>query len=183
MMESPRQSPRSGAYNGLARVLHWLMALLILAMLFIGVGMVSSVHHRLWLIDLHRPLGLAILLLAVVRLVNRLLNKPPALPASVQPWQVMAARASHVLLYILMLALPLIGWAVLSAGGYPVTVVQGWNLPAIVPASPAGYAVLRDAHGFLAWALFALVLGHLSAALMHAWVYRDGVFSQMTRGK
>lgn len=178
MKPSTEQSPRH--FNTLARVLHWLMAFMILAMLFIGVGMVSSVHHRIFLIDLHRPLGLAILLLALVRLINRLTHKPPPLPASVPGWQAFLAKASHVMLYALMLTLPVLGWALLSAGGYPVTVFSGWNLPAIVPASPQAYAWLRDAHGLLAWTLFATVLAHLSAALLHAWVYRDGVFSTMT---
>lgn len=181
MSTSTQQQPQG--FNLLARVLHWLMAVLILAMLFIGAGMVSSYEHRLFLIDLHRPLGLAILVLAVVRLINRLCHTPPALPASVPAWQAFAAKASHWLLYALMLALPLLGWALLSAGGYPVTVIKGWNLPAIVPASPHWYAWLRDAHGLLAWTLFATVVGHLSAALLHAWVYRDGVFSQMTKGR
>ncbi|WP_109514650.1 cytochrome b [Pseudomonas ovata] len=176
----PSNPPAPRHFNTLARLLHWLMALMILAMLFIGVGMVSSVHHRLFLIDLHRPLGLAILLLALVRLLNRLTHTPPPLPASVPGWQAFVAKASHWLLYALMLVLPVLGWALLSAGGYPVTVVTGWNLPAIVPASPQAYAWLRDAHGWLAWTLFATVLAHLSAALLHAWVLRDGVFSQMT---
>ncbi|MBD8494512.1 cytochrome b/b6 domain-containing protein [Pseudomonas syringae] len=178
MKPSNPASPRH--FNTLARLLHWLMAFMILAMLFIGVGMVSSVHHRLFLIDLHRPLGLAILVLVVVRLLNRLTHTPPPLPASVPGWQAFVAKASHWVLYGLMLVLPILGWAVLSAGGYPVTVVAGWNLPAIVPASPQAYAWLRDAHGLLAWTLFATVLAHLSAALLHAWVFRDGVFSQMT---
>lgn len=181
-MNVRKQSSRPSSFNWLARTLHWLMAALVLAMLFIGVAMVTSFEHRLWLIDLHRPLGMAILLLAVIRLINRLSHRAPALPASLPSWQVLAATVSHWLLYLLMLALPLIGWGVVSAGGYPVTMAQGWDLPAIVPASPFWYAWLRDAHGILAWALFALVLGHLSAALVHAWVYRDGVFSQMGKG-
>lgn len=64
-------------FNILARSLHWLMAVMILAMLFIGAAMMTSLHHRIWLIDLHRPLGVAILLLALMRLVNRLLSRTP----------------------------------------------------------------------------------------------------------
>lgn len=168
-------------FNGLARCLHWSMACMILAMLFIGIGMTTSINHRIWLIDLHRPLGLAILVLAVVRLANRLRHPPPPLPASLAPWQRLAAKLSHLLLYALMLGLPLIGWALLSAGGYPFVLFNGWNLPAIVPADPALYAWLRDAHGLLAWLLYFVIVGHLSAALVHAWILRDGVFSSMAR--
>ncbi|WP_321940198.1 cytochrome b [Burkholderia cepacia] len=169
-------------FNALARGLHWLMALMILAMLFIGAGMMTSLHHRIWLIDLHRPLGIAILVLALLRIVNRLRSRPPELPGSLPHWQVLAAKASHWALYALMLGLPLIGWALLSAGGFPIVLFKGFNLPAIVPASPTLYAWLRDAHGLLARLLFVIVVAHLSAALVHAWIYRDGVFSSMARG-
>ena len=172
---------RRGSYNLLARVLHWLMAASILAMLFIGVGMMSSLTQRPWLLSLHQPLGIAILLLAVVRLVNRLVSGAPPLPADLPRWQVLAAKASHWALYALMLAMPLLGWGVRSAGGWPVALGGGVVLPPIAPHDPTVYAVLRDAHGTLAWVLFALVLGHLAAALFHAWVRRDGVFGSMVR--
>lgn len=169
-------------FNLLARVLHWSMAVAILAMLFVGAGMVVSLRHRDELLDLHRPLGLAILLLALVRLANRLRHAPPPLPADLPRIQVLAATASHWLLYALMLAMPLIGWAMLSAGGYPVVLVDGVNLPAILPHSPVIYGMLRPLHGVLAYVLFFTILAHLGAALFHAWVRRDGVFGQMAKG-
>ncbi len=102
----------------LARLLHWLMAVMIIAMLFIGAGMVTSVSQRHeWLIHLHKPLGIAILLLVVVRLLVRFSTRQPPLPADLPGWQVMAAKASHVLLYALMLVLPVLGWAMISASG------------------------------------------------------------------
>lgn len=167
-------------FNLLAQLLHWTMAAAILAMLFIGVAMMTSLTWRPRLLDLHQPLGIAILLLAIVRLVNRLRHGAPALPADIPLWQVISAKASHWVLYALMFSLPLLGWGVRSAGGWPVTMFPGVALPPIAPADPVWYAVLRDAHGLLAWLLFAVVLMHLSAALMHAWVRRDGVFSTMT---
>lgn len=166
-------------FNLIARILHWLMALAILAMLFIGVGMTTSLTWRPWLIDLHRPLGIAILLLAILRLINRIYSPIPPLPATVPRWQAFLAHASHWVLYALMIALPLLGWAMLSAGNWPVTLVSGWNLPPIVPTNPVLYAWLHSAHSILAWFLFIVVLGHLSAALLHALIYRDGVFSSM----
>lgn len=170
-------------FNLLARVLHWSMAVAILAMLFVGAGMVVSLRYRDALLDLHRPLGLAILVLAAVRLANRLRHAPPPLPDDLPRIQVLAAEASHWVLYGLMFAMPLIGWAMLSAGGYPVVVFNGVNLPAILPHSPAVYGFLRPLHGVLAYLLFLTVLGHLGAALFHAWVRRDGVFGQMARGE
>lgn len=172
----------NGHFNLTARVLHWLMAAMILTMLFVGVGMVAALQWRPMLVDLHRPLGIVILLLALVRLYNRLRHRPPPLPADLPAWQAAAAHASHWVLYGLMLAMPLVGWSMLSAGGYPIVMWSGFNLPAIVPHDPSLYAALRNAHSLLAYALFATVVVHLSAALFHLWVRRDGVFQAMAKG-
>lgn len=162
------------------RVLHWLMAAMILAMLFIGIGMVSTLSPRYkLLVDLHKPLGICILLLAIVRLVVRWRRGTPPLPVDLPGWQVVAAKASHWLLYALMLALPLIGWGMLSAGGYPVVLWPGLNLPPLVGPNEQVYTVLRSAHTYLALLLFATVLMHLAAALFHALVRRDDVFPSM----
>jgi cytochrome b561 len=163
-------------FSPAARLLHWLMALMILTMLFIGVGMVSTVsawHTRL--VGIHKPLGIAILLLAIVRLAVRTRRPPPPLPADL-----LAAYASHWLLYALMLALPLIGWAMLSAGGYPVMLSSSLRLPPILPFDPAAFAILRHLHTWLAMLLFATFLAHLAAALYHGLIRRDGVLSSMT---
>ena len=164
-----------------ARILHWLMAILILAMLFIGVGMVASVSERHdWLIRIHKPLGIAILLLAVIRLGVRLRYPPPPLPADLPVLQKLVAHASHWLLYALMLALPLVGWAMLSAGGYPVMLSESLRLPPIFPTSAVAFAILRHAHAWLALLLFLTFLAHLGAALYHGLIRRDGVLSSMT---
>ncbi|CAP45250.1 cytochrome b [Bordetella petrii] len=180
MSRSTRQ-PTEG-FSLPARLLHWLMAAGIIAMLFIGVGMVASVSERhQWLIQIHKPLGLALLALACLRLARRLYGGAPALPADLPAWQRQAAHVSHVLLYALMFAMPLIGWAMVSAGGYPV-MVGNWQLPSIAPANAALFAWLRGAHRYLAFALLATVLLHLAAALFHGWIRRDGVLHAMTRG-
>lgn len=163
-----------------ARVLHWLMAVMILAMLFIGVGMVASVSARhTWLLVIHKPLGIAILLLAMLRLAVRLRHPPPPLPADLPALQKLAAQASHWLLYALMLTLPLVGWAMLSAGGYPVMLGASLRLPPIFPASPLAFAVLRHLHGMLAMLLFLTFLAHMAAALYHGLIRRDGVLAGM----
>jgi len=169
-------------FSPMARLLHWSMALLILAMLLVGVGMVSTVstwHNTL--LALHRPLGIAILLLVILRLAVRLKNGVPALPAELPQWQQLSARLTHYLLYGLMLAMPLIGWAMLSAAGYPIHLFGALYLPPIVPQDVQIYAWLRSAHTYLAFLLFATVSMHLAAALFHGLIRRDGVFSSMAR--
>ncbi|MFW0765933.1 cytochrome b/b6 domain-containing protein [Trabulsiella odontotermitis] len=162
------------------RLLHWLMAAAILAMLFIGVAMVATVSslHGL-LVAIHKPLGLMILVLVVVRLGLRFSTATPPLPDSLPAWQRVAAHASHWALYAMMLAQPLIGWAMLSAAGYPITLGGSFVLPPILPVSNDSYAILRPLHSLVALALFATVMLHLAAALRHALILRDGVFQSM----
>jgi cytochrome b561 len=163
-----------------SRILHWTMAAMILAMLFIGIGMIASLPDYHWLISIHKPLGMLILVLAAVRLVNRLLNPPPPLPEGMPAWQRHAALGSHVLLYVLMFAVPLVGWAMLSAARYPVVLYGPLQLPPIAPQDPELFAVLRTTHTVLALLLFATFLAHFGAALMHALIFRDDVFPSMT---
>jgi cytochrome b561 len=171
---------RHQRFTALQRLLHWLMAVCILAMLFIGVGMVSTVMPKyLPLIAIHKSLGIAILVLALIRLSVRLRYGAPALPADLPEPMKLAAYLSHYALYALMIAMPLLGWAMLSAAAYPVVVFGHTFLPAILPQSDSLHTLLWNAHFYLAFAFFALVLMHVAAALFHALVRRDGVFETM----
>jgi cytochrome b561 len=108
-------------FTPLQRLLHWLMAFCILAMLFIGVGMVSTVTPKyLPLVSIHKLLGIAILVLALIRLAVRLRYGAPMLPADLPEPMRLAAHLSHYALYILMIGMPLIGWAMLSTAAYPI---------------------------------------------------------------
>jgi cytochrome b561 len=163
-----------------SKVLHWLMAAMVLAMLLIGVGMASSFSERYHLlVSIHKPLGIAILILVILRLINRMINPPPPLPTALPSILKLAAGASHVLLYALLFVMPLIGWAMLSASPYPIILFGALHLPPILPKSPALYGILRPLHTYLAYLLFATFLLHLAAALMHALIFRDGVFESM----
>jgi cytochrome b561 len=162
------------------RLLHWLMAICIIAMLFIGVGMMSTIlPSHLTLEAIHRPLGIAILVLVVIRLVLRLKFGAPALPADMPEPMKLAAHLSHYAFYAVMIGMPLIGWAMLSAAAYPIVLVGGLRLPPILPQSDSLHALLWTAHMYLAFAFFALILLHVAAALFHALIRRDGVFEAM----
>lgn len=82
-----------------------------------------------------------------------------------------------------MIALPIVGWTLLSAGGYPPPTILGWALPTLVKADPLLYSILHQTHEIMAYSLFALILTHLAAALVHAWIKKDGVFTRMTIGQ
>jgi cytochrome b561 len=175
----------AGRFTPLQSVLHWLMATMILAMLFVGIGMVSTLSPRYWtLVSLHKPLGILILVLVLLRLGVRCWRGAPALPSDLPNWQASAAKGSHVLLYMLMIAMPLVGWSMLSAGGYPVVLYGPVHLPPIMPHDDALYAILRNAHTWLARVLFMVIQLHVSAALFHALIRRDGVLaSVLPRGR
>jgi len=167
-------------FNPLQRLLHWFMAVCILAMLFIGVGMVSTVMPKyLTLVSIHKPLGMAILVLALVRQGVRLRYGAPSLPADLPEPMKLAAQLSHYALYILMIGMPLLGWGMLSAAAYPVLLFGGVYLPVILPQSESLHTLLWNAHFYFAFVFFALVLLHLAAALFDALVRRDGVFEAM----
>ena len=172
-------NPSPRRFTPLQRALHWAMAVCILAMLFIGVGMVSTVMPAyLTLVSIHKPLGIAILVLALIRLAVRLRSGSPRLPANLPEPMKLAAHLSHYALYALMIAMPLIGWGMLSAAAYPVVFAGVW-LPPILPQSASLHALLWSAHFYLAFAFFALILLHIAAGLFHALVRRDGVFETM----
>jgi cytochrome b561 len=167
-------------FTPLQRALHWLMAACILTMFFVGVGMVSTLMPKyLPLIAFHKSLGALILVLALIRLGVRLRYGAPPLPADLPEPLKLAAHLSHYVLYALMIAMPILGWAMLSAANYPVVLFGGLHLPAIAPQSDSLHTQLWDAHYYLAFLFFAIVLLHLAAALFHALVRRDGVYQTM----
>ncbi len=166
-------------FPALSRLLHWLMALMLSAMLFIGAGMAASVSRYVFLVSIHRPLGIAILVLVILRLINRWVNPPPPLPDSLPRLQRLAAEASHYLLYALMFVMPLVGWAMLSAAPQPIAIAGGLYLPPILAPDAVTYAGLRRMHRILAYVLFVTIVVHFGAALMHALIRRDGVFESM----
>jgi len=162
------------------RLLHWLMAICILSMLFIGVGMVSTVTPKyLTLVQIHKPLGITILVLALIRLTLRIVYGAPALPADLPEPIKLAANLSQYIFYVLMIGMLLIGWAMLSAASYPVVLFGSVHLPSILPLSPSLHTLLWHAHYYLAFAFFAFILMHVSAILYHKLIRNDGIFETM----
>ena len=155
------------------------MAVMVLIMLCIGVAMVVSLGDYHALVSIHRPLGIAILILVVVRFVNRLINPPPPLPATMSRAERLAATASELAMYGLMLVLPLVGWGMLSAARYPIVLHGSVHLPFILPHNAVLYAVLRKAHTILAYLFFLTFMAHVGAILFHTLIVRDGMLKRM----
>lgn len=161
------------------RVLHWLLAAALISMLFIGVGMVGSLDHYGVLLAVHRPLGILVFVLALVRLVVRWRSTLPPFPETMSERERVIASASEKLMYGLMLSLPLVGWAMLSAGHLPIVLVGSLHLPPILAPSPSLFAALRTLHTVLAYTLFVAFLAHLGAVLFHTLIIRDRLLSRM----
>ena len=166
-------------FAAFSRLLHWTMAAMVLTMLCVGVAMVVSLANYHVLLSIHRPLGIAILILVVVRFVNRLLNSPPPFPSTMSRAERLAATASELTMYSLMFVLPLVGWGMLSAARYPIILFGSVHLPFILPHNVMLYAVLRKAHTILAYLFFLTFVAHFGAILFHTLIVRDGLLKRM----
>lgn len=176
------QLKNSRLHFGLIAILfHWIMAILIIAMLALGLYMadlpVSA--EKLKLYGWHKEYGLIILALAILRLSWRLINLSPVLNL---PWyELIAAKLSHWALYGLMIAMPLTGWLMSSSAGISVSFFGLFTLPDLIAPSESLRPVFRSAHEFLADALIALIVIHSAAALKHHFYDKDDILRRMIR--
>ncbi len=168
-------------YDRTARLLHWTIAALLLAQLFFGwwLGDIPrGTPARGYWVNLHKSTGLLLALLIVLRLVWRLRHGAPALPDFVPRWQQKLAAASHHLLYLLMLLVPVAGYLASNFSKHGVKFFNTWVMPPWGADDKAIYGVLNQTHKIGAALLLALIVLHVVAALHHAW-RRDGVFARM----
>ncbi len=169
-------------YSLPAIVLHWLIALLIIGAFTLGLIMTDIPGFsptKLKYFSWHKWAGVTVLALAALRLLWRLAHRPPAYPASMSPFQQNAAHALHLLLYVLMFAVPISGYFYTLAAGVPVVYFGVIPLPVLIDADPALKPVLKGVHYWLTMTMAALVLIHTAAALKHALIDRDGVLRRM----
>ena len=181
MVDSVRHAARAApGYTRTAIALHWLVAVLILGAFALGLYMVELKLSptKLKLYSWHKWLGVTIWMIAVVRLVWRLTHRPPPLPA-LPTWQRIAASTTHVLLYVLVLAIPISGWLFSSASGFPVVYFGVLPLPDLVGKDKELAKLLQSLHATLNYTLMAIIVVHAAAAIKHHFVDRDVVFHRM----
>jgi len=169
-------------YTAVAKILHWLTALLVLGLICVGLWMVGLPigFAKLYAYAWHKWIGLTVLVLSVLRLAWRVYRPPPGLPDTITRWERAVAPWSHGLLLVLLLALPVSGWLMSSAGGVSVVWFGILPLPDLVPRDLALFERLRTLHHWLAWILMALLTLHLLAVLRHDVLRRDGIFRRMS---
>jgi len=168
-------------YNKVARALHWTIAVLIIVNLIIGL-----IHDYLPkgtpAIPIHKSIGLAVLALSAFRLIWRLTHTPPPLPAAMLGWEKFTAQSVHYILYALMFIMPLSGWIMSSAGDRPLNFFWLFDVPKFdVAKTDAITGLSRQAHTVLGYAMTALVVGHIAAALRHHFLLKDNVLNRMLR--
>jgi cytochrome b561 len=180
-MQASERAPR---YPQTVVVLHWVVAIAVIGLIVLGWWMQAipkePVGPRADAYNLHKSIGLSVLVLMLLRLAWRVSHRPPALPP-LPAWQETSARLVHVLLYLLMFVVAFGGYLGSAVSGFPVKFF-GFVLPGWLP----GNAVLKEActivHLWSSWGLAAAVAMHVAATLYHEWVLRDGLLSRMGFG-
>ena len=135
--------------------------------------------RKLELLASHKSVGITILSLVILRLAWRWLNEHPPLPENLKRYEQALARFTHVALYTLLFAMPLSGWTMSSARGFPVSWFGFFQLPDLVPKSRPLYDALLAIHHSLAWVLFVVIGLHVAGALKHHFVHKDDVLRRM----
>jgi cytochrome b561 len=168
-------------YTPVAKGLHWLMAVLILGLLALGIYMsdLPLSPQKLTLYSWHKWAGVSVFLLVWLRLAWRVTHRPPALPESMAPLMRLAAHAGHVLLYVLMIAIPLSGWLMSSAKGFQTVWFGVLPIPDLVGRDKALGDLLQQVHKLLNLLLMLTLAGHVAAALWHHFVLKDDTLRRM----
>ena len=175
-------TPTHQGYRRPARWLHWIMAALVLLMIPAGLimvqkGLARPVQDALYLF--HKNTGVILLGLLVIRLIHRRRHPAPDLPATLPHWQRRAAHLSHMALYVLLLVMPVSGYIRVRAGGFPIEGLDAIGIGTLVPKSENLANAASAVHQAAAFLLIALIALHVAAALQHAMLRRDGVWSRM----
>ncbi|NVM79565.1 cytochrome b561 [Duganella sp. SG902] len=169
-------------YTKTAMLLHWLVALLIIATFFLGLSMVAIPGFsptKLKYFSWHKWMGVTVLMLAVLRVLWRATHTPPAKLASIPDWQHKIAEGMHYLLYILIFAVPISGYLYSYAAGVPVVYLGLWQMPAPIAPDPELKATLKTVHYVLTMTMAAAVVAHALAALKHHFIDRDVTLKRM----
>lgn len=171
----------SGGYSGFAKLLHWLIAICVLATIPVAFWMNNAAPGPLQdnLYNFHKSVGVLILILMVVRIVRRWTGGAPAPEATIVPWQRAVSSAVHGSLYALLLAMPIVGYLANSAYGASTPFFGLFNIPPMIGNNENLANQLFLYHRWAGFAVAALAALHIAAALQHYFILKDGVLQRM----
>lgn len=168
-------------YSGVAMLLHWLIAAAVIANFIIPQTLEGLPHEEymdaMWP---HKALGLIIFVLVLLRLLRRLMHTPPPLPSSLKPWERVLAKVTHTLFYVILLAMPVVGYVGSSYDGSDVNEFGVFTVPRL-PVAPDDHFAhqLFHLHGTIGTLLLVLIGLHVLGALKHQFINRDGDLYRM----
>ena len=169
-------------YGTVSRLLHWIMAVLILAMVPVGLtmtqeGLARPTQDALFIF--HKNVGALLLVLILVRTAWRLANPAPPLPETMPRLQAAVARTTHWGLYLMIFVMTLSGYSRVRLGGFPIEYLDALGVPRFLPENEAAAETAKSIHETAKYGLVVLVLMHVAGAAYHGLVARDGVFGRM----
>jgi cytochrome b561 len=172
-------------YNGTSVALHWIIALAIVISFSVGLYMADLPFspNKLKLYSWHKWAGVTIFLFVVLRLVWRMTHAAPPLPVNMPGWQISAAKLSHVMLYVLMFAIPITGWLMSSAKGFQTVYFGVLPIPDLLIKNRETGELLEAVHRNLNYFMAFIVAGHVAAAFKHHFIDRDDILRRMLPGK
>ena len=183
-----RNGNENSHYSIVAIWLHWIIAVLLIAMMGVGIWMTGAIKAKetqsiaFDVYQIHKSFGIVILVLSVIRLLWRLSHKAPDMPVSLAKWEKLAAHSTHFIFYVMMLALPITGWLMVSASpwGLPTIIFGTAELPHLSVLSELDQAGkilweerFKNIHNYMAFGGIGLICLHVSAALKHHFIIRD----------
>ena len=172
----------NGRYTLTAQALHWITAALMFVVLpiaWVMVNMPKSAQFRGLLFTLHKSVGLTIIALVAVRIVWRARHPAPPLEADLHGWEKIAAIASHWMLYVVLVGMPISGYLLDAAGGYAISYFGLFSVP-LLPKSPALSSAATWVHVAVGqWLVYTLIILHVAASIWHVSIRRDGVLDRM----
>lgn len=175
-------TPAAGGYTPTAKALHWIVAVLVIGLIAVGIGreFMPKGPERDFVTMLHKATGIVTLVLMLARLTYRIGHRPPPPEPGLPSWQIGLSHAVHWSIYLIVIAMPILGWVGSNALGRPVSMYGLFDLPVLVSENKPFGETIYDIHGLLGFTLLGLVVVHVAAALHHHFVRRDGVLARMT---
>lgn len=171
-------------YGVVGVLFHWSMGILITALAGLGLYMVTLPDagfniKKITLILYHKDFGMLVLALVILRLAWRLSNVIPQATEHLPDWQKIAARFVHLSFYALMFALPITGWLMSSAAGFPVSLLELFTLPDLISKNEYLFQRFIEIHKWLGYGLIFFILIHTGAALRHHFIFKDDTLRKM----